>query len=145
MTEHSNIWEPVAGIDTPCANMSFHCTHEKVRVLMHFSHVKDGPQLDLELLFSGAMGLRWADETHGSIVSPAVRPLPKCRDERWTNWTFPLLTISESSWLVTYPDLPGTKTRQHFALVSMNDLLDVLAFPEVVVRWVPPAWTDICV
>lgn len=73
---------------------------------MHFSKVKDGPTLDLELLFSGAITLRWADEFTGSVFHPMSVPAPKCRNERWSKWVFPLLIIQESSWLVTY-QYPG--------------------------------------
>jgi hypothetical protein len=33
--------------------------------------------------------------------------------------------------------LPGTELREHFALISMDDLLDVIALPDVEARWVP--------
>jgi hypothetical protein len=56
---------------------------------------------------------------------------------RWANWVFPLLKVSESSWLATYQALPGTELREHFALITMSDLLDVIALPDVESRWVP--------
>jgi hypothetical protein len=139
MIERSSIWEPIAGIDSPCADISFAYDIKSIlRVVMHFSHVKDGPSHDLELLFSGAIGLRWAPEYPGSIVLPTAPPLPKCRTAQWSGWTFPLLTISESPWLAMYQGLPGTERRQHFSLIAMNDLLDVIAFPEVAARWIVP-------
>ena len=142
MSEHAIIWEPVSGIDSPCAELSlFLEPSRRLKVLMHFSKVKDGPTLDLELLFSGAVTLRWADEFTGSIFHPMSVLAPKCRNERWSEWIFPLLIIQESPWLATYQsiaELPGTQSLQHFALICMNDLLDIAATPDVVARWVTP-------
>jgi hypothetical protein len=142
MSEHAIIWEPVSGIDSPCAELSlFLEPSRRLKVLMHFSKVKDGPTLDLELLFSGAVTLRWADEFTGSIFHPMSVLAPKCRNERWSEWVFPLLVIQESPWLATYQsiaELPGTQSLQHFALICMNDLLDIAATPDVVARWVTP-------
>lgn len=87
--------------------------------------------------FRGVVGIRWANEFHGSIIYRAPRPAPKCLDSRWANWVFPLLRVSESSWLATYQALPGTERREHFALISLNDLLDVIALPDVQAQWVP--------
>ncbi len=106
---------------------------------MHFSRVKDGPKDDLELQFIGLTAIRWADECYGSIVDAKKLPLPKCREKPWAGWTFPLLTVSGSTWVTSYQDLPVSKGRTHFYLVSMNDLVDVLALPKVEVNWIPPS------
>jgi hypothetical protein len=138
----ANIWEPVADINCPCADVSFALGAKwSLRVLMHFSRVKNGPSQDLELLLSGAIGLRWTPEHLGFTVSPVFQPapLPKISGGQWSGWTFPLLTVSESPWLASYQGLPGTERRQQFSFVSMNDLLDVIAFPEVAARWVTPS------
>ena len=142
MAEHSVMWEPIAGIDSPCADLSFsYASTGRLRVLMHFSRVAKGPTEDLELVFSGVIAQRWVDEGFGSIFEPARGLLPKCRSELWSGWTFPLLTVRESSWLATFqsiPGLPGAQHLQHFALICMNDLLDVLALSDVAARWVSP-------
>lgn len=73
---------------------------------MQSSRVKDGRDQDLELLFTGVIGVRWADEFYGSIVHPMTLPLPKCRNERWGKWVFSLdgprvvmaRDLPESSW-----------------------------------------------
>jgi hypothetical protein len=39
-----------------------------------------------------------------SRFGTAIRGAPtstKCRDSRWADWVFPLLRVSESSWLAT--------------------------------------------
>jgi hypothetical protein len=132
------IWEPVAGIDSPCAAIAFrYDPPDKLQARMYFSRVNGGPSQDLEVLFKGVIGIRWSDEFHGSIVYQAPQPAPKCRDSHWSRWVFPLLRVCESSWLATYQGLPATALREHFALISMNDLLDVIALPDVEAHWVP--------
>lgn len=138
MADRAIIWEPTTGIDSPCADIAFrYAPPDSLEVRLHFSGVKGGRQQDLEMLFRGVIGIRWANEFHGSIIYRAPRPAPKCHNSRWSNWVFPLLRVCESSWLATYRALPGTERREHFALVSMNDLLDVIAFPDVQARWIP--------
>ena len=138
MADRAIIWEPTAGIDSPCAAIAFrYDPPDELQVRMYFSRVNGGPNQDLEVLFKGVIGIRWSDEFHGSIVYQAPRPAPKCRDSRWANWVFPLLRVSESSWLATYQALPGTELREHFTLISMDDLLEVIALPDVEARWVP--------
>jgi hypothetical protein len=138
MADGAIIWEPAAGIDSPCAEIGFrYDPPDKLQARMYFSRVIGGPNQDLEVLFEGVIGIRWSDEFHGSIVYQAPRAAPKCRDSRWANWVFPLLKVYESSWLATYQALPGTEGREHFALISMNDLLDVIALPDAKARWVP--------
>jgi hypothetical protein len=143
MDEYNVIWEPIEGIDFPCAGLSFsYASTSTLRVLMHVSRIVNGPPEDLELIFPGVIAQRWTDEALGSIFERTCGPMPKCRSERWSDWTYPLLTVRESSWLSNYqsiPGLPGVEGCQHFALICMNDLLDVLALPDVEARWVPPA------
>ena len=133
----SVVWEPVPGIDFRCADIAFTYDPPRLTALMYFSRVKDLPERDLELQFSGVIGLRWLPESYGWIDNPfPPRPTPKCRGGTWAGWTFPLLTIHESSWLSAYQNLPGTQGRQHFSLVAMNDLLNVLALHDVGARWI---------
>lgn len=137
MADDAMIWEPAPGIESPCADIAFrYDPPDKLQARMYFSRVNGGPMKDLEVLFRGVIGIRWADEFHGSVVYQAPRRAPRCQDSRWANWVFPLLRVTESSWLATYQALPGTERREHFALVSMNDLLDVIALPEVEAHWI---------
>jgi hypothetical protein len=139
MNEYYIIWEPLPGIAFPCAGISL-CYHHKtdLQVLMHFSHVVNGPGQDLLLTFRGVMGFRWNPEDLGSVFYPAPLPLPKITDSRWDDWTFPLLEICDSKWLATYQGYPGTDGRKHYYLVAMNDVVDVLARPDVVATWQCP-------
>lgn len=117
MAEHCLPWSPVEGITAPCADIDYSYNHlGSVRVLMRFSIVEHGLDNDLELVFRDVVGLRWAPEHFGSILSPMPQPLPKCQSSRWSKWTFPLLRIVESQWLLPYKQLPGTERREHFSL-----------------------------
>jgi hypothetical protein len=106
---------------------------------MHFSRVKEGRKDDLELRFSGLTAMRWADECYGSITDTKKAPFPKTPEGRWAGWTYPLLIVNNSTWLANYQELPVAKGRRHFYLVSMNDLVDVLALPNVEAKWISPS------
>jgi hypothetical protein len=81
MTDRAIIWEPAAGIDSPCTAIAFRYDPlDKLSARMFLSRVKGGPNRDLEVLFKGVIGIRWADEFHGSSVYQAPRSAPKCRD-----------------------------------------------------------------
>lgn len=136
MPEHYIIWEPLPGIAFPCAGISFGYHHKTdLRVLMHFSNVVNGPGQDLLLTFRGVIGFRWNPEDLGSVFYPARSPLPTVTDSRWKDWTFPLLEVCDSSWLATYKGYPSADGRKHYNLVAMNDLVDILALPDVVATW----------
>jgi hypothetical protein len=102
---------------------------------MHFSRVVDGPDRDLELLFRGAVASRWTEESFSSLHD-GPDAFPKCPDPRWAQWTYPLIQVMDSRWLLTYLDNAGAEGRCHFLLISMNDLLDVLALPDVAANWI---------
>jgi len=133
------IWDPLPGLDFPCADMSF-AYNPPYRVIarMRFSNIVNGPSSDLQLSFSGAIALRWESESFGLI--PLPKPLPKCRSESWSRYTFPLLRVEHSSWLAEHEAyyLLAAEGRAHFALVSLNDLLHILALPDVDTQWIEP-------
>lgn len=132
-------WEPLTNLDVPCADIAFSFQPPwRVTVRMRFSNVRDGQANDLELCFSKAIPLRWESESYGLVHLP--KPLPTCRAEKWANWTFPLLRVDHSQWLAEHDArIPvAAEDRVHFALVTMNDLLHVLALPDVEAQWVPP-------
>ena len=143
MSERCTMWEPLPGIDCPCADISFATSNGNppLRVLMHFSRVMNGPSQDLELLFYGTIGLSWVPEHLAFTAATPVlpKPLPKIITGQWIGWTFPLLRVFESSWLASYHAHIGTERRQHFAFIAMNDELHLLALPEVNARWIEPA------
>jgi hypothetical protein len=140
MSERAMRWESLAEVDFPCPDLEFQFdTRDELRVVMRFSLLNTGaepPKLDLELCFSGVIGLRWIEEFHGSVIQPSVPSRPKCQEKAWDRWVLPAVIVENSAWLSQYMDLPGTENRRHFSFVCMNDLLDVLALPDVRVRWI---------
>jgi len=139
-TERCLKWDAVPGIDSPCADISFvYNKADSITVTMHFSRVKNLASRDLELTFNGAISIRWESESFG--LNPLPNPLPKCGDTEWDTWTFPLLKVENSSWLRAHLDRHpiAAEGRVHFALITMNDLLQVLASPSVNAQWIAVA------
>ncbi|RKE25646.1 hypothetical protein B0G76_7195 [Paraburkholderia sp. BL23I1N1] len=140
MSERAVPWEPLATVNYPCPRLEFQFSDDDdLRVVMHFSELNTGdkPQKqDLELRFSGVIGLRWVPEFQGSIVQPPVPSRPKCQEGAWARWVLPVVVVENSTWLSQYMDLPGTENRQHFSIVCMEDLLDVIAVADVRVVWI---------
>jgi hypothetical protein len=133
------IWEPVTGVDMPCADLLYrYDPPEHIEVRLRFSNVVNGLENDLLLKFSGAISAQWESESFGLIPIPV--PLPKCRSPQWDTWTFPLLRIENSSWWAVHDARHpiAAEGRSHFVLVTMNDLLHVLAKPAVNATWVSP-------
>jgi hypothetical protein len=105
---------------------------------MNFSRTKGGPGRDLKLVFPGPIAFVWAPE-HFGLLAGSRGTLPRCPDARWAKWTFPLLKVLESEWLTRHLNHhPGAEGRVHFHLVGMNDVIDVLALPDVEAQWVAP-------
>ena len=138
-TESSMPWEPVGNIDTPCADLAFSYTPpDGLAVRMRFSNVVGGPENDLLLTFTGAIAAQWESECFCLI--PIPDPLPMCSSSQWNTWTFPFLRVENSRWLAAHDARHpvAAEGRNHFVLVTMNDLLHVLAKPTVIATWVPP-------
>jgi hypothetical protein len=130
-------WEPVSGIESPCGDIAFDCdASDRLSVTMHFSHTTDQPRRDLRLIFTGAISMRWEEESFG--LNPLPDPLPRIGSGSHPTWTFPLLRVEHSVWLAAHEarETPLAAGRCHFALVALNDLLQILALPEVEAAWV---------
>ena len=85
----------------------------------------------LALRFSGVIAVRHEDECPG--FDPLPKDLPKLSGQIWT---YPLLTIQNSTWSEQWNFIP--QKRQHFALISSDDLLQIVASPEVEAKWIEP-------
>ncbi len=137
--EHAVKWEPVLGINAPCADLffSYECP-DTVLVTMRFSNVNGGIARDLQLKFKGAISLRWETESIG--LNPLPLELPRCSSEMWSKWAHPLIQIVDSSWLADNESMDpvSCERRAHFALICMNDLLQVIALAEVETGWIDP-------
>lgn len=135
-SEYCVKWEPVTGIDYPCADISFkYDAPFELAVTMNFSRVKGLQPKDLLIKFDGPISFRWEDEVFGLNYLP--EDLPRCSNPEWKGWTFPLLRVENSLWLKRHHDRNSVyEDRVHFALLSMNDLIQVLALPVVEVQWI---------
>ena len=130
-------WEPISGIDSPCADLSFNYQgSDDLTVTMYFTRVKNGIPRDLVIKFHGVISVRWMDECC-SMIAVRLQP-PPVLEGRFSGWTFPLLQSDSTAYLAEYQkgNPPLAKGRKHFYLVCMNDLLDVLALPDVEATWV---------
>ena len=135
---HCSIWQPAEGIVGPCAELSFsYSERDAARVTMHFSLQPGLPNRDLVLRFHGMVAMLW--ELEGPGVSALPRNLPKCTANEWRNWTFPLVNVEGSEWLAQYQAIyhAGSTPLAHFLLVSMNDVLQLIARRDVHAEWVP--------
>jgi hypothetical protein len=131
-------WRPVPGIESPCADISFSYVggREGTLVLrLRFSQVIGNPAQDLLVTFQGAVGLRWMDECL-SLNSLPVE-IPKFGSGKWANWSFPLFIVKESKWAREQANHhPQGEGREHYVFLSMNDEVEVLAFPNAETKWV---------
>ena len=129
-------WEPVPGIQSACADISFQLdSRDQLTATMHFSHMHGQPKRDLSLRFAGVVALRWVQESFDVIHLP--KPWPQVGSGAQPTWTFPLLQIQHSTWLAEHQSAnsPAAEGRIHFALISLNDLVHILAFPDVECKW----------
>jgi len=127
----------VQGIVSPCADISINYGGpDKASLTMHFSRVRGRPDQDVLLEFNGLIALRWESESFS--LNPLPEPLPKCTEADWAGWTFPLLKVSNSLWLERYSarNPVAAERRVHYAFTAMNDLVQLLALPEVNARWI---------
>ncbi len=140
MKKKCHRWEPISGIVGPAADISFsYAGRDLGTVTLHFSRVKGLPSEDLSLHFTHLVALRWELECPG--FDPTPENLPKCISPKWSGWTFPLLEIENSSWLDQYAPTyihPNGPSLSHFLLVSMNDLVQIIACSDVKSEWVAP-------
>jgi hypothetical protein len=81
----------------------------------------------LSLRFTQVIALRYEDEC------PGFDPLPKELPMLKPGVTFPLLKIEESEWAKQWAMYNNLV---HLALISSDDLVQLVANPEVDARWV---------
>jgi len=134
----ASTWSPVSDVVGPCADISFERTLPGALIVtMHFSLTKGLPNRDLRIAFAQAAAIRWEEECPG--LEPVPRELPKLTNPKWSTWTAPLLGLEDSVLLRSLRAIHGEHL-QHFLLVSMNDLLHVVAGPSVEASWVAGRW-----
>ena len=139
MGERVTKWMPQPEIDFSCADISYEWRSRKdatLVVVMHFSRVLDGFAQDLQLTFSRVLAVQWEEESSGLIHSQSS--LPTCT---FRGWTHPTLIVEGSEWASRYAanrHAADDARVTHYLLVSLNDLLHVLAEVEPRTRWVTP-------
>lgn len=130
----AQIWEVVADLAVPCADISVSWTsgeNSQLVVLMHFSRVRGGFESDVQLSFTDAMHFAWEDESLN--VMSVSTDLPLCKDPAFSDWIYPTLVINDSALATQYADSTFDKTDPqhsnvgHFFMVSMNDVLQVIS------------------
>ncbi len=120
MTELATKWQPVSDIDSPFE--SIECTFQNNVLLLRMVGIRK-----LVLRFSGVVAFRFEQECPGfSFVSC---PLPMLRPSQ----TFPLLVVKGTPWLEQYDLI--YKNLSHFALISSDHLMQLLAKPDVEAKW----------
>src|SRR5262245_4012470 len=143
MSQQARKWLPQPEIDSPCADISYEWRsgeHAALVVTMHFSRIVDGLATDLELTFDHPLAVSWEDESFGLVESPAH--LPKCSSARFRRYAHPTLVIDGSPWAARYAarkyaeNDPDAAAVTHYFLVSLNDLLHILAERQPRARWI---------
>jgi hypothetical protein len=134
----ASIWQPVSGIVGPCADIGFARSREDTLVMtMHFSLVTGLPDKDLRIQFTGALAMHWENECPGFY--PIPQDMVKCSDPQWAQWVFPLQRVEGSDLLREFSgvyEIGSGPRLAHFLLLSMNDLVHVIAKTEVVAEWI---------
>jgi hypothetical protein len=130
-------WSPIAGIESPAADIQFaYHPPYKLTASMRFSNVAGGSPHDLLLHFSDVTAIQY--ETEALALIPFPKDPPRLTGQ-WIGWRYPLLEVPDSHWLAEYLEVRPDEDLHHFVLVSLNDLLHILATPKVEATWVEPA------
>jgi hypothetical protein len=136
---NSSTWQPVPSIVGPCAEISLSLSSQDIVIAtMHFSLVTGLPDLDLRIRFEGALALHWETECPGFYPSPLNMEM--CTEPQWARWVFPLQKINGSELLEQFKgvyQVGGAPELSHFMLISMDDLVHVIAPNRTVAEWIP--------
>ncbi len=133
---HAEMWEPIEGICEPCDGIAFsYIPPHAAEIRMAFAATAGGGPRELILRFKQVVVLSGEDEAPGGFVpAPAISSLPKLERGAHPTWTFPLLKIVDSEPLKNYQLMRPQKIA-HFFMVSMDNLVHVIASAEVDAAW----------
>jgi hypothetical protein len=136
---HAEIWEPIGGITGPCDHIAFsYFPVHAATVRMTFAGISGGLHRELILRFKQVVVLSGEDEAPGDFVpAPPIKSLPKLGRGDHPTWTFPLLKIVDSQPLKQY-QLMRPSAIAHFFMISMDNLVHVIASAEVSAAWSTP-------
>jgi hypothetical protein len=133
---HAEIWEPIEGICEPCDHIAFsYIPLHGAEIRATFAANAGGVPRELILSFKQVVVLSGEDEAPGGFIpAPAINSLPKLGRGVHPTWTFPLLKIVDSEPLKNYQLMRPNKIA-HFFMVSMDNLVHVIASAEVDAAW----------
>ena len=118
--EQAEVWEPVTDISEPFGSISYSYDGESLLVTLHGTK-------SLSLRFDGVVAVRCELECPGlDSLPPQLPPLRQ-------SVTFPLLKVAQSRWLSQFEHI--YPSRVHFALISSDVLLQLIASPQPVAAW----------
>lgn len=135
---HAEAWEPIDGISGPCDQIAFsYGPDHSANVIMTFAGPSGGHPRELALRFRQVIVLTSEDEAPGGFVpAPEIKSLPKLGRGDKPTWTFPLMKLIDSEPLRQYQMMrPPNASLAHFFLVSMDNLVHVIAHAEVEASW----------
>lgn len=115
-------------LEYPSARISYSFHSDKRMILelfLHTSEIVNGPKHDIKVSFDGPAAFQWEEESFGQIQLP--QNCPKCLNENFRNYVFPILTIENSQWAKRYSDVFDGPKFVHYAFVSLNDLVHVIS------------------
>jgi hypothetical protein len=122
MTERASVWRPVPDIDDGFGSISFSYEANRSRDALI---VMNGARR-LRLGFTRVIAFQFEDDCPGNFKLP--RDMPRLNEK----FVFPLLKIENSSWLSQWPMWPNLA---HFVLLSLDDLVQLIALPTVRADW----------
>jgi hypothetical protein len=125
MNERALAWYPVPDIDDGFESISFSYEARVPTDPRSVSIVLHGKRT-LSLRFTEVIALHFEDDCPGNF------PLPQQRPRLNTDFMFPLLKIEYSRWHAEWPMWPDLT---HYALLSLDDLVHLIAGPEVLAHW----------
>jgi hypothetical protein len=133
---HAKMWEPIEGICEPCDHIAFsYIPLHAAEICMTFAATAGGSPRELILRFKQVVVLSGEDEAPGGFVpAPATNSLPKLGRGAHPTWTFPLLEIVDSEPLRNFQLMRPHKIA-HFFMLSMDNLVHVIASAEVDAAW----------
>ena len=115
-------WKPVPDINDgfEAISFSYHCDDTRtVTVVMHGKR-------SLQLKFTHVTALHYEDECPGNFRTSLDLPMLR------SNLTFPLIQIENSNWRAQWPMYPDLI---HYFLISSDDLVHLVANPNVDAKW----------
>lgn len=132
-TDKQEKWEPIDGITTPAASALVNEDKEGLTITLLFSDIVDGTDSDLCLRFGRVLAYSVYEEfVHRQTLESAPR-----LTGHWETYVYPLLRISESTWMTSLPDLLVVHPDAiHYRLLTLDQIVDVLCSEPPAVSWV---------